>query len=754
MARDSFRARAIVSASLALLVAAALHPGGAAMALQDPAADTGIELVAPAEGKTLPYTWSVAPAAGGPPVATARERFGLLPVPPGEYEVRITWRYGETEVRYATRTVAAGQIVRVPVDTGFDLAVAPGLGGPPYTWSLRAPGSDEAAMLVRERGGFVPLPPGEYELRLVWEYGETESIHSLVTVTAGSVARATVDTGVEIAAAPGLDGPPYIWSAHLPGSDAPAMLVKGRLGFAPLPPGEYEIRLVWQYGETEVFQSRVAVTAGAVARAVVDTGFELAADPETGGPPYIWSLRAPGSDAAAMTVKGRFGFAPVPPGEYELRVTWVYGETEISPSRVTVLPGQVARAAVDTGVELVPPPDPEGAKAPYLWRVLAAGSGEEIMESKGRFGFVPIPPGEVEVRVTWVYGEPEAFQGKGTVVAGEILRFSAYSGIELAAVAEAGGPPYLWNVRSPGSTEPVTTAKGRFGAVAAVPGEYTVGIVWQYAETEVIYAPVTVLAGETERLVVDSGVDLAPPGSGEGAAPYTLSIVSAGTGEAVTGTKGRTGFVPLPPGDYVPRIVWVYGAPELIYPTVHVAAGRIARIDTGSGIELVAAREGAPPPLRWTVSPKGGPIVATAEKRFGIALLPPGAYEVAIQAGGGIAAATRSVVVEAGTLARIPVGEAEPPLEGDATTVSVAAGDTVVELRWRPPEGMEVIGYRVYRKGRETPIHGPRLLEAPRFADIGLSNGRSYEYIVTAVLADRSEWRGYLEAAATPARAR
>jgi hypothetical protein len=110
--------------------------------------------------------------------------------------------------------------------------------------------------------------------------------------------------------------------------------------------------------------------------------------------------------------------------------------------------------------------------------------------------------------------------------------------------------------------------------------------------------------------------------------------------------------------------------------------------------------------------------------------------------------------VEAGRTARVPFGETEPALEGDGSAITAVGGDTIVDLRWRPPAGMAVVGYRVYRKGRDTPVHGTRLLETPRFIDIGLTNGKEYRYIVAAVLADRSEWRGYGEAAATPARAR
>lgn len=78
------------------------------------------------------------------------------------------------------------------------------------------------------------------------------------------------------------------------------------------------------------------------------------------------------------------------------------------------------------------------------------------------------------------------------------------------------------------------------------------------------------------------------------------------------------------------------------------------------------------------------------------------------------------------------------------------AGDTMLELTWSPPEGLQVAGYRVYRAGSTRPIHGERLLAQPHFRDMGLSNGRAYTYVVIAVLADGTEWKGYQQVASTP----
>lgn len=83
-------------------------------------------------------------------------------------------------------------------------------------------------------------------------------------------------------------------------------------------------------------------------------------------------------------------------------------------------------------------------------------------------------------------------------------------------------------------------------------------------------------------------------------------------------------------------------------------------------------------------------------------------------------------------------------------TVRARPDDTVIELSWEPPDGLEVAGYRVYYAGSARPIHGDRLLDSPEFSDIGLTNGRKYTYQVVAVLPDGKEWREYEPVSATP----
>jgi len=59
--------------------------------------------------------------------------------------------------------------------------------------------------------------------------------------------------------------------------------------------------------------------------------------------------------------------------------------------------------------------------------------------------------------------------------------------------------------------------------------------------------------------------------------------------------------------------------------------------------------------------------------------------------------------------------------------------DTVIRLSWQPVPGAR--GYFVFRDNSSTPLNPTPLAEA-RFEDIGLTNGRTYTYTVTAVNPD------------------
>lgn len=65
--------------------------------------------------------------------------------------------------------------------------------------------------------------------------------------------------------------------------------------------------------------------------------------------------------------------------------------------------------------------------------------------------------------------------------------------------------------------------------------------------------------------------------------------------------------------------------------------------------------------------------------------------------------------------------------------LQVMPGNTFIALTWSAVEG--AAGYHVYRDGSERPLN-PNPLQETSFEDLGLTNGRIYQYRVVAVGTD------------------
>ena len=85
----------------------------------------------------------------------------------------------------------------------------------------------------------------------------------------------------------------------------------------------------------------------------------------------------------------------------------------------------------------------------------------------------------------------------------------------------------------------------------------------------------------------------------------------------------------------------------------------------------------------------------------------------------------------------------------------VEAGDARVLVQWTAsqlPEGMQLVGYNLYRRQSLRPFPivpvNPRPLTGTRLLDRGLDNGRAYEYRVSALVKSGDQ---LLESAASPA---
>lgn len=714
--------------------------------------DTGLSLSGRDRG--APFSCKAYPAAGGQPVAEVKNRWGFTPLPPGEYQLGVVYFYGEKEVRFPRMKVERGQTLPVALEAGLELAGRDGKEGAPFLSRAYPAGGGQPVAEIKNRWGFTPLPPGEYQLGVVYRYSEKEVRLPPVKVEEGKATRMALETGLELTGRDEKEGVPYHWKAYPAGGGGPAVEISGRWGFTPLPPGEYQVAVVYRYLEKEVRFPSVKVEAGKAARVALETGLELAGANEKEEAPFAWQVYPAGGGKPAAEISRRWGFTPLPPGEYQVGVVYRYSEKEMRFPPVKVEEAKTSRVALATGLELAGGAEKEDA--PFAWSVYPAGSTEPAAAIGRRWGFTPLRAGTYEVGVVYRYGEREVRLASVKVDDGQVVRVIAATGLELAARSPAEEAPFLWTVYR-GGGEKITEVSRRWGFTPLVPGKYEVGVVYRYSERETRLPPVNVEAGRALRVVLDTGVELSGRSKTE-EAPFAWSVSPAAGGEPAVTISRRWGFTPLPAGDYEVKVVPAYQENEIRLAKVSVQPGGVLSLRLDTGIELAPSTPGQAAPDTWSVQDEQTKAeVARARQRFGFTPLPPGTYGVEALAGGKPFGAARNVAVKAGEVTKISLAaggaasEKAPPPPPGGFEVHVQAEDTINVLSWAPPPGKTVAGYRVYRAGTPRPIHGQEPLTSTKFTDLGLSNGRTYAYVVVAVLPDGTEWKAYRQAEGTPA---
>jgi hypothetical protein len=125
-----------------------------------------------------------------------------------------------------------------------------------------------------------------------------------------------------------------------------------------------------------------------------------------------------------------------------------------------------------------------------------------------------------------------------------------------------------------------------------------------------------------------------------------------------------------------------------------------------------------------------------------------------IRSGSGYRYAISPLVLggQEGPAATIHLIAQQPP--PSPTDLQVEAGDARVLVKWAPPalpEGMQLVGYNLYRRQAQrafpiVPVN-PKPLQATRLLDRGLDNGRAYEYRVSALVRSGDQ---LLESMASP----
>src|SRR5437899_1491419 len=123
-------------------------------------------------------------------------------------------------------------------------------------------------------------------------------------------------SGIEVVGRSDKEKPFTAWFVDDPKTKKRVATEYGRWGFTAVPPGEYVV--VVRQADREVAFATVGVEKDKVARVEVRSGIELAGRSDKEPPFHSWQLQNTKTKEMVTIVYGRWGYTPVPPGEYLL----------------------------------------------------------------------------------------------------------------------------------------------------------------------------------------------------------------------------------------------------------------------------------------------------------------------------------------------------------------------------------------------------------------------------------------------------
>ena len=250
---------------------------------------------------------------------------------------------------------------------------------------------------VDSRWGFTPLPPGQYRVSLLPVGWHTLEISwGEVTVAAGKTARLNIDAGIELAGRSKEDQPLSQWEVFDLKTQKPVAHVEERWGFTPLPPGQYRVSLLPKgYHTLEIPWGEVTVVAGKTATVNIDAGIELVGRSKADSPLSQWEVFDLKTQKPVAHVEERWGFTPLPPGQYRVSLLPKgYHTLEIPWGEVTVVAGKTATVNIDAGIELV---GRSKEDSPFPNGRFSTSRPRNRWPMSRRWGFTPLPPGQYRV---------------------------------------------------------------------------------------------------------------------------------------------------------------------------------------------------------------------------------------------------------------------------------------------------------------------------------------------------------------------
>jgi Mg-chelatase subunit ChlD len=321
----------------------------------------------------------------------------------------------------------------------------------------------------------------------------------VVGLVAGSVAPASGEppegrSGIELVEREGATAPEH-WSAIDKATGKVAAKVHSTWGFAAVPPGEYSIVIRPRGSEAVVVPwGEVRVEEGKATRVEVTSGVETVGRGDEEALEH-WDVLDKATGRPVAHVWRHWGFTPVPPGSYALRIKPTGNQAiEIPWGEVTVAKGEAARVAVDTGIELAGRPDDEALED---WEVLDKATGNVVAHTWRRWGFTPLPAGAYALRIRPAgSGAIEIAWGDVDVPEGGVASVRIDSGIEIPG-RPGRDPPENWLVHDSRSRAAVARVYQRWGFTPLPPGTYDVlSPPQRWSAVEVVPGQVVSLAEE------------------------------------------------------------------------------------------------------------------------------------------------------------------------------------------------------------------------------------------------------------------
>jgi hypothetical protein len=390
-------ARRVVRRAAGAVVFGIVAALGGGVRADPPEGASGIEVVGPAE--SWPERWTATDKASGKVVASVSSQWGFASTPPGEYAVAVLPRGHEAvEVPWGDVKVEDKKVTRVEVTSGIEVVGRNPEEGELEHWDVIDSANGRKAAHVWHRWGFTPLPAGTYAVRVRPTGHESVEIPwaAEVRVETGKASKVAVNAGVEVVGRSEADDVPEHWEAVEKASGKTLAHAWQRWGFTPLPPGSYALRVRPRGNESvDLGWGDFTVAAGRTTTVALASGVELA--PRAPGDELEhWDLveRAGGRRVVAHVWR-RWGFAPVPPGAYSVRLRPAGPEAlDVVWADVDVAEAKTAAVRVDSGIDLV---GRTGQDPPERWTVEDAKSHAPVARVYQRYGFTPLPAGTYDV---------------------------------------------------------------------------------------------------------------------------------------------------------------------------------------------------------------------------------------------------------------------------------------------------------------------------------------------------------------------